>query len=201
MPVGPHGLFDLTDIPTTRRAVRMLAASLAGTIPDEPSVTAQQIQVPRAEDSEVPILLLRPQDASGPVPVLVWFHGGGQVLGFAGQDASWLKPLCAALGCAIAGVDYRLAPETPAPGAAEDGYTAYRWIGDNAAALGLDPDRVGLAGQSGGGGIAAATALLIRDRGATTPLFQLLMYPAPSRHRAAKQNPLRALRQLVATVE
>jgi acetyl esterase/lipase len=177
IPIGPNGVFDLTDIPATRQAVRALAESIASTIPDEPTVTADEIQVPRAEGPDVPIVLLRPQNAPEPVPVLVWFHGGGQVLGFAAQDAPWLKPLSAALGCAIVSVDYRLAPETPAPGAAEDGYTAYRWISDNAADLGLDPTRVGLAGQSGGGGIAAATALLIRDRGAAAPLFQLLMYP------------------------
>lgn len=177
VPIGPNGVFDLTDIPATRQAVRALAESIASTIPDEPTVTAHEIQVPRAEGPDVPIVLLRPQNAPGPLPVLVWFHGGGQVLGFAAQDTPWLKPLCAALGCAIVSVDYRLAPETPAPGAAEDGYTAYRWISDNATDLGLDPTRIGLAGQSGGGGIAAATALLIRDRGAAAPLFQLLMYP------------------------
>ncbi|MER8009603.1 alpha/beta hydrolase [Streptomyces sp. NPDC094149] len=177
MPIGPNGIFDLTDIPATRKAVRALAESIAATIPDEPTVTADEIQVPRAEGPNVPVLLLRPQNAPEPLPVLVWFHGGGQVLGFAAQDAPWLKPLSAALGCAVAAVDYRLAPETSAPGAAEDGYTAYRWIIDNAADLGLDPTRIGLAGQSGGGGIAAATALLIRDRGAVTPLFQLLQYP------------------------
>ncbi|AZM62404.1 MULTISPECIES: alpha/beta hydrolase [unclassified Streptomyces] len=177
MPIGPNGIFDLTDIPATRQAVRALAESVAGTVPDEPTVATHEIQVPRAEGPDVPILLLRPRNPTGPLPVLLWFHGGGQVLGFAAQDAPWLKPLSAALGCAIALVDYRLAPETPAPGAAEDGYTAYRWISDNAADLGLDPARVGLAGQSGGGGIAATSALLIRDRGAETPLFQLLMYP------------------------
>ncbi|MFB7668877.1 alpha/beta hydrolase [Kitasatospora sp. NPDC056138] len=177
MAIGPNGVFDLTDIPATRQAARALAESIASTIPDEPTVTTEETQAPRAEGPDVPIVLLRPQNASGTVPALVWFHGGGQVLGFAAQDTPWLKPLSAALGCAIASVDYRLAPETPAPGAAEDGYTAYRWISDNAADLGLDPTRIGLAGQSGGGGVAAATALLIRDRGAATPLFQLLMYP------------------------
>ncbi|MFJ1709231.1 alpha/beta hydrolase [Kitasatospora sp. NPDC088346] len=177
VPIGPNGVFDLTDIPTTRQAVRALADSIASTIPDELTVTAHEIQVPRAEGPEVPIVLLLPQNAPGPLPVLVWFHAGGQVLGFAAQDTPWLKPLSAALGCAIVSVDYRLAPETPAPGAAEDGYTAYQWISDNATDLGLDPTRVGLVGQSGGGGIAAATALLIRDRGAAAPLFQLLMYP------------------------
>ncbi|HLU73851.1 MAG TPA: alpha/beta hydrolase [Nonomuraea sp.] len=142
---------------------------------EEPSPpTRSTCRAPKPPGAPIP--LLRPQKARGPLPVIMWFHGGGQVLGFAAQDAPWLKRLCAALGCAVAAVDYRLAPETPAPGAAEDGYTAYRWISDNASDLGLDPTRVGLAGQSGGGGIAAATALLVRDRGAATPLFQLLMY-------------------------
>ncbi|WP_133916101.1 alpha/beta hydrolase [Streptomyces sp. NBC_00582] len=177
MPFGPNGVFDLTDIPATREAVRALAETIAATIPDEPTVTADELHVPRADASDVPLLLLRPRNAPGPLPVIVWFHGGGQVLGFAAQDAPWLKQLSAALGCAVAAVDYRLAPETPAPGAAEDGYAAYRWIGDHAADLGLDPTRVGLAGQSGGAGIAAATALLIRARGAATPLFQMLQYP------------------------
>lgn len=117
-------------------------------MPDEPTVAAHEIHVPRAEAPGVPILLLRPQNARGPLPVIMWFHGGGQVLGFAAQDAPWLKRLWAALGCAVAAVDYRLAPETPAPGAAEDGYTAYRWISDNAPDLGLDPTRVGLAWQA-----------------------------------------------------
>ncbi|MCC5581734.1 alpha/beta hydrolase [Microtetraspora sp. AC03309] len=177
VPMTSAGVFDLSDLEGTRAGVRAMAESIADTIPDEPTITAHEIHVPRAEGPDVPILLLRPQNAPGPLPVIVWFHGGGQVLGFAAQDAPWLKPLCAALGCAIVSVDYRLAPETPAPGAAEDGYTAYRWISENATDLGLDPTRVGLAGQSGGGGIAAATALLVRDRAAATPLFQLLMYP------------------------
>jgi acetyl esterase/lipase len=177
MPIGPAGVFDLGDLEGTRAAVRAMAESIAATIPDEPGVTADEIQVPRAEGPAVPVLLMRPQDTRGPLPVMMWFHGGGQVIGYAAQDAAWLKPLCAALHCAIVSVDYRLAPETPAPGAAEDGYAVYRWLIDDAADLGLDPTRVGLAGQSGGGGIAAGTALLIRDRGATTPAFQLLMYP------------------------
>ncbi|MFI0242672.1 alpha/beta hydrolase [Streptomyces sp. NPDC016845] len=177
VPTGETGAFDLSDLEGTRAGVRAMAESIAATLPDEPTVTAHEIRAPRAEGPDVPLLLLRPQNAPGPLPVLLWFHGGGQVIGYAAQDAAWLKPLSAALGCAVASVDYRLAPETPAPRAAEDGYTAYRWISDNATELGLDPTRVGLAGQSGGAGIAAASALLIRDHGAATPLFQLLMYP------------------------
>lgn len=98
----------------------------------------------------MPVRLLRPATAQGPLPVMLWFHGGGQVLGFAAQDDPWLKRLCSRLGCAVAAVDYRLAPETPSPGAAEDGFTAYQWLVREAEALGLDNARIGIAGQSGG---------------------------------------------------
>jgi NADPH:quinone reductase-like Zn-dependent oxidoreductase len=159
VPIGPNGAFDLTDIDATRDAVRSLAESIARTMPDEPSVTVRDIRVHRADGPDVLVRLLRPANAPGPLPAMLWFHGGGQVLGFAAQDEPWLKGLCKTLGCAVAAVDYRLAPETPAPGAAEDGYAAYQWISQNAADLGIARARIGLAGQSGGGGIAAAAAL------------------------------------------
>lgn len=77
MPIGPNGVFDLTDIPATRQAVRALAETIAGTIPDEHTVTAHEIQAPRADAPDVPILLLRPQNAPGPLPVIVWFRSAG----------------------------------------------------------------------------------------------------------------------------
>ncbi|MGW5263161.1 alpha/beta hydrolase [Microbispora sp. NPDC004025] len=173
----PHGAFDLTDIAGTREAVRAFAESIAANLPDDPMVSVAELNATRPNGPDVPVRLLRPANAGGPLPVMLWFHGGGQVLGYAAQDDPWLKQLCSTLGCAVAAVDYRLAPEAPSPGAAEDGFIAYRWILGEAGRLGLDPARVGLAGQSGGGGIAAATALLIRDRGEATPLFQSLAYP------------------------
>ncbi|GAA2985793.1 alpha/beta hydrolase [Streptomyces lactacystinicus] len=178
VPMTPHGAFDLTDIAATRETLRSFAAAVAAATPDEPSVTVEEHHAVRPDGGpDVPVRLLRPTTATGPLPVLLWFHGGGQVLGFAAQDDPWLKQLAARLGCAVAAVDYRLAPETPAPGAAEDGYTAHRWLVREAPALGLDGARIGIAGQSGGGGVAAATALLVRDRGGPAPLFQALMYP------------------------
>ncbi|MFD8784817.1 alpha/beta hydrolase [Kitasatospora sp. NPDC059599] len=177
VPMTPNGAFDLTDLATTRAAFRAQAESAADSMPADPSVTVEEHLASRTDGPDVPIRLLRPTDAPGPLPVLLWFHGGGQVLGFAAQDDPWLTPLSVSLGCAVAVVDYRLAPETPAPGAAEDGFTAYRWLSREADVLGLDGTRIGIAGQSGGGGVAAATALLIRDRGGATPLFQALTYP------------------------
>ncbi|MFD5828637.1 alpha/beta hydrolase [Lentzea sp. NPDC060358] len=170
--MGPTGLFDLTDVEGTREALRAF-----GEAPKNSTVAAEEHLTTGIAGSSVPIHLLRPATPRGPLPVLLWFHGGGQVLGYAAQDDFWLMPLCETLGCAVASVEYRLAPETPAPGAAEDGLTAYQWLLDQAEALKLDPTRIGIAGQSGGGGIAAATTLLIRDRGLTTPLFQSLLYP------------------------
>ncbi|WP_406110041.1 alpha/beta hydrolase [Kitasatospora purpeofusca] len=197
VPMTPNGAFDLTDLATTRAAFRAQAESAADSSPADPSVTVEEHLASRtgrtggtdAPDVPVPVRLLRPTTASGPLPVLLWFHGGGQVLGFAAQDEPWLTELAARLGCAVAAVDYRLAPETPAPGAAEDGFTAYQWLCREADALGLDGTRIGIAGQSGGGGIAAATALLVRDRGGAAPLFQSLTYPMlDDRNRTASSH-------------
>lgn len=177
IPMGPAGVFDLGDLEGTRAGVRAFAEAIASQIPDEPSVRVEQIEVPRADGSTLPIRLLRPTTQTGPLPVLIWFHGGGQVLGYAAQDDPTLKRLVLEVGCIAASVDYRLAPEAPAPAAAEDGLLAYRWLRDQAAVFGIDAGRVALAGQSGGAGIAAATALMIRDQGEPAPLFQALNYP------------------------
>ncbi|MFJ4672879.1 alpha/beta hydrolase [Kitasatospora purpeofusca] len=200
VPMTPNGAFDLTDLATTRAAFRAQAESAADSSPADPSVTVEehlasradgrsQVDGPDRHEAQVPVRLLRPTTATGPLPVLLWFHGGGQVLGFAAQDEPWLTGLAASLGCAVAAVDYRLAPETPAPGAAEDGFAAYQWLCREADALGLDSTRIGIAGQSGGGGIAAATALLVRDRGGVAPLFQSLTYPMlDDRNRTASSH-------------
>lgn len=177
VPMTAAGVFDLTDLEGTRSGVRAFAEAIAAQIPDEPSVSVEQVQVPRPDGSTLPVRLLRPTEEAGPLPVLLWFHGGGQVLGYAAQDDPNLKRLCLEVGCIAASVDYRLAPEAPAPAAAQDGLLAYRWLRAQAAALGIDDSRIALAGQSGGGGIAAATALMIRDLGEPAPLFQALSYP------------------------
>ena len=111
------------------------------------------------------------------MPAFLWFHGGGQVLGYAAQDDAVLKRLCTEVGCIVAAIDYRLAPEARSPAAAEDGYSAYRWLRQEATKLGIDEQRIGIAGASSGGGIAAAATLMIRDRGARVPLFLALHYP------------------------
>ena len=126
---------------------------------------------------EVPVTVYRPVGAKGALPCILHIHGGGYVLGSAASQESVHRPLAAELGCCIVSVDYRLAPETRFPGAIEDCYAALAWLFANAAELGVDPARVGVMGESAGGGLAAALALLARDRGQYRMAFQHLIYP------------------------
>jgi acetyl esterase/lipase len=172
---GPGGLFDLDDLEGARKELRAFAEAVAAN--DDPSVSVETYEETQSAAPPVPIRLFRPRSGSGPLPALLWFHGGGQILGYAAQEDAYLKQLSRAVGCIVASVDYRLAPEAPSPAGAEDGYLAYRWLRDQADHLGISAGRIGLAGASGGGCIAAAAALMIRDRGDPTPLFQSLNYP------------------------
>ncbi|HEY3993518.1 MAG TPA: alpha/beta hydrolase [Ktedonobacteraceae bacterium] len=112
----------------------------------------------------------------GPLPVLVYFHSGGWVLGSVeGHD-----PICRALAnraaCLVVSVDYRLAPEHPFPAAPEDCYAATLWVAEHANAINADPARIAVGGDSSGGNLAAAVALMARDRGGPDLCYQVLIY-------------------------
>ena len=126
---------------------------------------------------QVPLVVLRPRGAEAPPPVLLHLHGGGLVAGTAYDDLPWAAELAAATGCAVVSPDYRLAPEHPYPAALDDAVAAFGWVSDHAASLGLDQHRVVLAGVSAGAGLAAATALVARDRGGPLAVGQLLVCP------------------------
>jgi triacylglycerol lipase len=126
---------------------------------------------------EVPVIVYRPVGAKGALPCILHIHGGGYVLGSAAASEAAHRPLAADLGCCIVTVDYRLAPETPHPGPVEDCYAALAWVVENAEALKIDPARIGVMGESAGGGLAAGLALLARDRGEYALAFQHLIYP------------------------
>jgi triacylglycerol lipase len=130
-----------------------------------------------ADAPEIEVLCYRPRAATGPLPCILHIHGGGYVLGDAQSMAAFHKPLARELGCAIVSVDYRLAPETRFPGAVEDCYAALSWLAANASEIGVDSARIGVMGESAGGGLAAALALLARDREEHTLAFQHLIYP------------------------
>lgn len=130
-------------------------------------------------------------------PVLVYFHGGGWVIGNI-ESHEWVCRGLANRGqCAVVSVDYRLAPEHKYPAAVEDCIAATAWIAENAASLGLDASRLSVGGDSAGGNLAAVVSIDARDRGAPKICHQLLIYPAtdmaathPSHEQHAKQLPL-----------
>ncbi len=126
---------------------------------------------------EIPVRAYTPEQ-SGPLPVLVYFHGGGWVTGDLETHDGLCRTLANAAGCVVASVDYRLAPEHKFPAAPEDAYAATRWVAENAGQIGGDPQRVAVGGDSAGGNLAAVVALMARDRGGPQLVFQLLIYPA-----------------------
>jgi acetyl esterase/lipase len=128
-------------------------------------------------ESPVPVRVHRAKDAEGLLPAIVTIHGGGYVIGSYDMDSPLLDRWCPALGVVGVSVEYRLAPETSYPGPLEDCYAALRWTYENADDLGIDRDRIGLYGLSAGGGLAAALALLARDRGEVPLAFVLLDCP------------------------
>ena len=127
-----------------------------------------------------------PSDASGaPWPALLWIHGGGYVMGTAAQDDAICGEVAHALGVLVAAVDYRLAPEHPFPTPLHDCHDALVWL---AAREDVDAQRVAIGGASAGGGLAAALALLARDRAEVQPVFQLLSYPMLDDRTAARAD-------------
>jgi acetyl esterase/lipase len=139
------------------------------------AVTRTDHEVPA--DPPVPVRVHRANDAVGLLPAIVTIHGGGYVIGSYDMDSPLLDRWCPGLEVVGVSVEYRLAPETPYPGPLEDCYAALRWTYDNATDLGIDKDRIGLYGLSAGGGLAAALALLARDRGEVPLALALLDCP------------------------
>ena len=125
---------------------------------------------------EVPIRIYRPHGVERP-PVVVYIHGGGFVLGNVEGSDRDCRLLAEGAGCLVASVEYRLAPEHPFPAASDDCVAAIRWVAENAGALGADPTRLAIGGDSAGGNLAAVTALRARDEGGPSICFQLLIYP------------------------
>lgn len=110
-------------------------------------------------------------------PAILFFHGGGHVLGSLDTHDLVARNLCADTGCLVVSVDYRLAPEHKFPAAAEDCFVAAKWLAGNTRQLGVDPARIAVAGDSAGANLAAVVALMAREAGGPDLCFQLLVYP------------------------
>jgi triacylglycerol lipase len=146
--------------------------------PAAEAVVLEHHRVPGPDGApEIPLRVYRPPDQTGALPCLFHIHGGGYVAGDTKELEALHRARVANVGCVLTTLDYRLAPETRFPGAVEDCYAALGWVFAHAAALRIDATRLGVTGESAGGGLAAALALLARDRGEHKLAFQHLIYP------------------------
>jgi len=124
----------------------------------------------------LPVRLYAPDD-DGALPATVYYHGGGWVRGGLDTHDDVCRALARDARCVVVSVDYRRPPEHPFPAAVEDAYAAVEWIAEHGDAVGADPDRIAVAGDSAGGNLAAAVAQLCRDRDGPALAHQLLIYP------------------------
>jgi acetyl esterase len=167
--------------PTSPRSTEEARTLFEGLRSGEPSesvgdVTDRTIPGP---DDEIPIRVYRP-DAERPHPVVVYFHGGGWVVGSLDTHDPVCRHLTNAADCAVVSVDYRLAPEHPFPAATEDAVAAVEWVADEGEELGVDSDRLAVGGDSAGGNLAAVVSLVARNRHGPAIDRQVLIYPATS---------------------
>src|SRR5581483_9332416 len=173
---GGLSSLNFDDMPASRAA---LAAVLPPISPGE-SVDVQDRMVPGPSGNpEVKLRIYRPSDspAAAVLPCLYWIHGGGMVMGTLDGENANLGNIVQEVGCVAVSVEYRLAPEHPHPAPVEDCYAGLVWTAKHAGELGINASRLAIGGASAGGGLAAATALLARDRGAPPLVFQYLVYP------------------------
>ncbi|WP_435232262.1 alpha/beta hydrolase [Streptomyces althioticus] len=143
---------------------------------DQPDVDEEWVTVP-ADVGDVRVRIVRPPGSTGPLPVVLYLHGGGWVLGDATTHDRLVRELATGAGAAVAFVEYDRSPEARCPVAVEQAYATARWITDDGARYGLDSTRMAVAGDSAGGNLAAALALMAKQRGDVTFVHQSLYYP------------------------
>ncbi len=154
---------------------REVFQSLRRPVDDLPQMHRIEDRVIESGQHSIPVRIYHPTDAKE-LPALVWFHGGGWVLGDLDNANLPCQELAAQAGCVVISVDYRLAPEAQFPAAYDDCLAATQWTFNNARSLGIDPSRIAVGGDSAGGNLAACVALAARDT-EFAPAFQLLIYP------------------------
>jgi acetyl esterase len=163
--------FEHMTVPQAREAAKGFA-DLQG----EPEEIATDDRTIPGPAGEIPVRVYTPA-GEGPKPVIVYFHGGGWVIGDMDTVDKPVRSIANRTGAVVVSVDYRLAPEQVYPAAFDDSYAATVWVAEHAAELGGDPARVAVAGDSAGGNLAAAVSLAARDRNGPRLVAQLLIYP------------------------
>jgi triacylglycerol lipase len=177
------------DASTYQVARAMMAQAPLPEIGGDIAVSTQSVQ--SADGANIRIVVYEPAGKRGgnARPAILHIHGGGYIVGAPEMMTAANCKLVSALGCVVASVDYRLAPEAKYPAAVDDCYAALRWLHGNAASLGIDAKRIAIKGESAGGGLAAALALLARDRGDAPIALQVLVYPMLDDRPPATPNP------------
>ena len=175
--IDPEIAESLRDFPDFDFSAANVPAMRAGTMFEPQSAPDVERVELTTERGDVALSLLRPVESAESPPVLYWMHGGGMVIGNRYMDDARLIEWCRWLGCVCVSVEYRLAPEAPYPGPPDDCEAGLRFIVEHADDLRIDPQRVGVAGRSAGGALAAGLALRWRDRGQVPLAFQYLEYP------------------------
>jgi acetyl esterase len=169
---GINGLLASRDLDVARTQLR----KLAGMVDADIAVGVKDVSLP-GPSGAIRARHYVPVNSVGTEPLLVFFHGGGFVVGDLDTHDGLCRLICRDAGVHVLSVDYRLAPEHKAPAGAEDCYAAYRWALEHAAELGADPARVAVGGDSAGGNLAAVVSLQARNDGVQLPALQLLIYP------------------------
>lgn len=137
----------------------------------------ERIYLKRADGSDMRTVILKPQKKVAGVPLVLWLHGGGYVLGYPENDFSIMEQLMDAADCIMVSPDYTLGVSAPYPAALLDAYQALLWAKEHAEELGANPDQIFVGGESAGGGLAAALAIYARDKGEVQVAFQMPLYP------------------------
>ncbi len=163
--------------PEEARALQAARPNLPG-----PEVASVSDHLAPGPHGDVPVRVYVPAtDDGGPLPVCMWFHGGGWVIGSVATNDATCRALANASGAIVVSVDYRLAPEHKFPVPFDDSYAATVWAAENAASLGGDPSRLAVAGASAGGNLATTIALRARDENGPALVHQALIYPVTDR--------------------
>lgn len=180
-----------TEVETILKAMEAQAAAPLHELSPEDARTAYRAMTPAAPEAKlaqvrdldcpgpggnIPLRLYQPLEQDG-LPVVVYFHGGGWVIGDLETHDAMCRQLAALSGAVVVAVDYRLAPENPYPAAIMDCYEAAYWVRRNIKELGVDEGKIFLAGDSAGGNLAATVALMVRQEGIFIPRGQVLIYP------------------------
>jgi len=163
--------------PADARRQTCMFGTIAEGLPD-PDVSTTELVCSGPHGVDIPVRVYRPANHAVPAPAILYFHGGGYVTGSLDSHDVACRLVAREAEAIVIAVDYRLAPEHPFPAAIEDGKAVFEWVTNQAEGLGVDADRIGLAGDSAGGNLSAVLCGILHDAGGLQPRAQFLIYPS-----------------------